>query len=137
MLRVFPLCLTSPLTVSSRSRSWTSRSPNGMGSDMGPNVSIPLLRSQELPSSRARDCMSLADTSLKTATWETYDIASDSSTFLQSFPNTNASSTSCCTLVTPSGMTMSSPSEMMQLDGFRNTVGTSGSSESSSATCER
>ena len=71
MSRVFPLCLTSPLTVSSRSRFWTSISPIGTGSDMGPKVSIPLLRSQELPSARALDCMSLADTSLKTATWDT------------------------------------------------------------------
>ncbi len=138
MSRVFPLCLTSPFTSRVRSRSCRSPTePTGTGLDIGPKVSMPLARSHVLPALRAAACMSLADTSLKTATWEMQPSASPSGTDLQRLPNTSASSTSCWTFVTPSGMTMSSPSPIRQLGGLRNTVGSSGSSDSSSLTWER
>ena len=138
MSRVFPRCLTSPLTVRVSSRSCRSPTDStGTGSDMGPKVSIPLLRSHVLPAFRAAVCMSLADTSLNTAASEMYRSASSSETSLHLLPKTRASSTSCCTFVTPAGMTISSPSPMRQLGGFRNTVGSFGSSDSSSLTWER
>ena len=75
------------MTVSVSSRSCRSPTESaGTGSDMGPKVSIPLLRSQVLPALRAAVCMSLAETSLNTATSEMYEGASSSDTPLHLLP---------------------------------------------------